>query len=99
MEGVDEAVGLLIVDLLLDVTMEEGAGDIELVNRPTVRRHKLQHGANGGWLDHWWERLAEVDARSLVEPTNDPVRFVTLEGTIKIQLMLEDLLSDDDASS
>ena len=96
MSGIDEAGGLLAEHLLLKVTMEEGVGDVHLVNRPAARHSELKNGADGPGLDNWGEGLGEVDAGALAKTTNNPARLVPIESSIRMKLVLEDPLPGDD---
>ena len=91
--GVDEACGLLTEHLFLKMTMEEGVGDIHLVNGPAARHGKLEHGADGAGLDYRGERLGEVDTGTLTKAANDPSRLVPIEGSIRMELVLTSALS------
>ena len=94
--GVDEAGGLLAKHLLLKVAMEEGVGDIHLVDRPAARHSELEHGANRPGLDNRGECVGEVDAGTLAKATYDPTRLVALESAVRMELVLEDPLPGDD---
>jgi hypothetical protein len=85
---------LLAVHLLLNVDVK---GDVELMGWPSVHRHKRQHGACG--FNHGGECLAKVNARPLIEPSDDPTSFVLLEGVVRVQLACEDPFAGDDAGS
>lgn len=88
---------LLVVDLFLNVAMQEGVGDIELMSWPSVCGHKCQHRPDRGGFNHRRECLNEVDTRALVEPPDDPSSFVVLDGAIGVHLVFEDPLYGDDA--
>ena len=62
--------------------MEKSIGNIKLVSRPVVSSHKGEHGPDSGRLDHQREGLAKGDARSLVEPTDNPSGFVAHECVV-----------------
>ena len=63
---------LLAEDLLLEVTMEEGVGDVHLVHRPSTGDRKVENRAYRAGLDDRSEGVGEVDASTLSEATNDP---------------------------
>ena len=96
MSGVDEACRLLAEHLFLKMTMEEGVGDVHLVNGPAARHSELKHGADGPGFDNRGEGVGEVDAGTLMETTNDPACLVTVEGAIRMKLVLEDPLAGND---
>ena len=77
--GVDEADGLLAVDLLGEMTVEEGVGDVHLVHRPGARSSKVQDGTDRARFDNRSKRIREVDAASLTKTSNHPARLVALE--------------------
>ena len=82
--------GLLAEDLLLEVTMEEGVGDVHLVHRPSTGDRKVENRAYRAGLDDRSEGVGEVDASTLSEATNDPTRFIAIKGTIKTEFVFED---------
>ena len=81
--------GLLVEDLLLEVTMEEGVGDVHLVHRPSMGDRKVENHAYRAGLDDRSEGVGEVDARTMSEATNDPARFVAIKGTIRTELVFK----------
>ena len=72
---VNKSGGLLAEDLLLEVTMEEGIGDVHLVHRPSTGDCKVENHANRAGLNNQSEGVGEVDASMLSEATNDPARL------------------------
>ena len=90
--GVEEAGRLLTVNHLVEIAMEKGVLDVELVYRPCTRDGDAEDDADGGGLDDRTERLVEVNARLLSEGTNNPARLVASESTIRTKLVLEDPL-------
>ena len=91
-----KAGGLVAVDALGEVAMQEGVGDVELMCRPVLAGDEHEHGADCRWFDHRRERLLEVDAGSLMKATDNPPGFVTLEGAVGVQFVLEHPLAGDD---
>lgn len=67
MSGVDEAGGLLVVDLFGEMPVKEGVGDVQLMYWPGTRYRKLQDGVNRVRLDDQFESVGEVDTGSLTE--------------------------------
>lgn len=94
--GVDETSRLMAVDAFRQIAVQECILDVELMNRPASSRRKMQHRANGGWLDHRREGLMEVNPGSLREPADNPSCFASLERTIWVELVLEEPLAGDD---
>ena len=87
---------LSTVNCLRESPMLEGILHVQLINRPAVRECQREHGANSGRLDNRTEGLVKVHAWALGEPTKDPAHLVPLQGSISIELVLEDLLAGDD---
>lgn len=85
--------GLLAEDLLLEVTMEEGVGDVHLMHRSSTGDRKVENRAYRAGLDNQSEGVGEVDASRLSEATNDPARFIAIKGTIRTELVFKDPLS------
>ena len=81
--------GLLAEDRLLEVTMEEGVGDVHLVHRPSTGDRKVAYRAYRAGLDDRSEGVGEVDANTLSEATNDPTRFVAIKGTIRTEIVFK----------
>src|SRR4051812_182559 len=94
--AVDEARGLLAENLLLEVTMHEGVGDVHLAYGPCTGDRELKYGADRPRLDYRGEGVGEVDAGTLTKATNHPPRLVTVESTVRMELALEDPLPGDD---
>ena len=63
--------GLLAEELLLEVTMKEGVGDVHLVHRPRTGDRKVENRAYRAGLDDRSEGVGEVDASTPSEATND----------------------------
>ena len=89
---VNKPSGLLTEDLLLEVTMKEGVGDVHLVHRPSTGDRKVENRAYRAGLDDRSEGVGGVDASTLSEATNDPSRFVAIKGTIRTELVFKDPL-------
>ena len=64
--------------------------------RPVLAGDEREHGADCRWFDHRRERLLEVDAGSLMKAADNPPGFVTLEGAVGVQFVLEHPLAGDD---
>ena len=99
MRGVDEARRLVAEHPFRQVPVEERVLDVELVDRPVSCRGEMQHGPNGGRLDHRGEGLVEVQARALGEATHDPARFPAFQPAISMKLVFEDPFPSDDRSA
>jgi hypothetical protein len=52
-----------------------------------------------GWLDHRVEGLIVVDVGSLGEATKDPVSFVPLQGTVRVELVLKNPFIGEDVGA
>jgi hypothetical protein len=66
---VDEPSGLLTINCFLELTVEEGISDIQLMHEPLVRRGECEDRTNPCGLNHGGERLVEVDTWALNIPT------------------------------
>lgn len=93
---IGEAGRLEAVDSFRQVSVEERVLDIQLVNRPSARRSKLEDGTDRRRLDHRGECLMEVDTRPLREAADDPSGLATFQGPIGMELVLEYPFASDD---
>jgi hypothetical protein len=59
---VDETRGLLTIDHLIKMTMEEGIFNIELMYGPSMREGERKNYANGGWFNDRAECFIKVNA-------------------------------------
>jgi hypothetical protein len=69
---------------------------IELVNWLGAGDGQGEHSADSGRLDHRAEGLIVVDAGSLGEVVKNPTNLVLVQGAVRIELVLENLLACDD---
>jgi hypothetical protein len=90
---INEAWGLLTIDLLVKIAMKEGILDIELVDRPRPRDGDAENKADRSWLDDGAERLVKVNARQLREATDDPPCLVASKAAIRVELVFENPLA------
>lgn len=67
--------------------MQEGIGDIKLVNRPAARESKVEDCANCSQLSDRAKFLNIVDARLLSKTTRNPSRFVALQSAFSLKLV------------
>ena len=81
------------------VPVEERVLDVELVDRLVSCRGEMQHGPNGGRLDHQGEGLVEVQARALGEATHNLACFHAFQPAISMKLVFEDPFPSDDGSA
>jgi hypothetical protein len=72
---IDKASRLLTIDVVGEVAMKKGIGDVQLVRRPPVRSDESQNGADRRRLDNGGERLAKVDVGALIEAAHNPSRL------------------------
>ena len=79
--------------------MEEGVLDVELVNGPPSRERQGQNSADGCWLHHMTECLIEIHTWPLSESTQNPASLVPFQGTVSLELVLEDLFAGDHIST
>jgi hypothetical protein len=87
---VDEARGLLAVDHLIKIAMQESVLDVELMNRPSTGDGNAEDDMNRGRFDDRAESLVIVNAGLLREPANHPPCLVSSKTTIGAKLMLVD---------
>jgi hypothetical protein len=69
------------------------------MNRPGARDGQGEHGADCGRLDHRAEGLIVVNAGSLGEAVKDPVSLVPLQGTVGVELVLDNPFVGDDVGA
>ena len=98
LSGVDEADGLLTVDLLGEMAMKERVGDVHLVNGPRARDRQLQDSADRARFDNRGEGVGEVHTGALTETTNHPASLVALKGPVRPGLMPKDPFAADHVS-
>jgi hypothetical protein len=60
MLGIDKPSGLLIVNLVGEMSIEEGVGDVHLVHRPSLGSGEVQNSLDHAWFDNRSERIHEV---------------------------------------
>lgn len=97
--GVDEPGRLLAVDVLGEVTMQEGIVHVHLMNWPLACRCDRQNGVNCGCLDHRRERLLKINSRPLREPADHPPCFVAFQAPAGFEFVMEEPLPSDDVGS
>jgi len=93
---IDEACRLMAEHLFGKVAVQERILDVELMYRPRTRSCKMKDYPNCCRFDDRREGLVEVDARTLVEPTDHPSSLAALQGSVGVQFVLEDPLPCDD---
>jgi hypothetical protein len=79
--------------MLLQSTMEESIGHIQLPSWPLAGGSDGENRSYGGRLDDGREGFAEVNPGALREPSNDPAGLVAIKGTIGAKFMCEDPLA------
>ena len=99
LSGVDEADGLLTVDLLGEMAMKERVGDVHLVDGPCAGDRQLEDSADSAWFDNRGEGVGEVHARPLLKTTNHPSSLVVLERTVRASLVAKHPLARDDVGT
>jgi hypothetical protein len=86
---INKPCGLRTVHCFRQNPMEEGVLHIKLMNRPVPGVSQGEDSANGGRLDDRAECLVIVNTRSLCKSAKDPTGFVSVQGAISMELMLE----------
>lgn len=99
MSRVDESGRLGAVDYLLQCAVKKGILNIELMYGPVSRHCKAEHSTHGGRLDDGAEGFVEVNAGTLSETAKDPASLVPVEGTVGLELVLEEPLASDDVGA
>ena len=84
MSRINKTGGLLTVDSLNEVTMEEGILDVHLPDGPIACRGKAEDHADRGRLDDGAEGLPIVNTGLLREAPNHPPRLVARQGAIRM---------------
>jgi len=69
------------------------------MNRPVPSECQRENSTDGGRLDHWTEGLCKVHTRTLSEAPKYPARFVALQSSVSIELVLENPLASDEVGS
>jgi hypothetical protein len=59
---VDETRGLLTIDNLIEMTMEEGIFNVELMYGPSMRESERKNYVDGGWFNDRAESFIKVNA-------------------------------------
>jgi hypothetical protein len=84
---------------LQEGVMQERFLHIKLMNRLGARDGQGKHSANHGRLDHHAKCLIIVDVRSLSEAAKDPVRLVSFQRAIGVELVIENPFASDDVGA
>ena len=63
------------------MAVEQGVGDIHLVNRPAARDGELEDSADRARFDNRGERLREINSSALAETADHPASLVALKST------------------
>jgi hypothetical protein len=74
--GVNKARGLLTVDSLIEMTVQEGIFDIQLVNGPGMHGGNAENKPNSCRFHHRTESLGVINATLLSETTDYPTSLV-----------------------
>jgi hypothetical protein len=87
---------LATVDGIREGDMQEHILHIKLMNWQGARDGQGEHDADRGRLDHRAECLITVDAGSLGEAEKDPTSLVPFQGSVRVELVLENPFAGDD---
>jgi len=85
---VDEARGLLAVDVLLQVHVKKSILDVMLVNRPGARGGGAKDNIYCCRFDNWAEGFIIVDVVLLGEATDQPTSLVKGKRAIRVEFTL-----------
>jgi hypothetical protein len=80
---------LLTQNLFLQVAVEEGVGDIELLGGPATGRSNGENHLDRRQLHDGSEGFVEVDAGALSESPNHPTSLVPFQSAFGVKFMLE----------
>ena len=94
-----EALWLLHVDLLLEVSVEVGGLDVHVVELPVVVSHEGEEKSKGGVADDWSEGLVVVDALLLCVALGHVAHLVLHELAVCASLDLAHGLAPDGVSA
>ena len=81
------------------MAVEEGIGDIHLMNWPASGHCKLENGADHARFDNRCKRLSEVNAGTLPKPMDHLASLVALKCTIRAGLITTDTLAADNVGT
>jgi hypothetical protein len=93
---VDEPRWLCTVHSLIEGAIEEGILHVELMNRPGVGDGNAEDGLNHCQFDNQTEHFIIVDVGLLGVATGDPTSLVARQGAVRVELVLEDPLVEDE---
>jgi hypothetical protein len=85
--GINKPGGLLTVDRLSKIAMEECIFDVHLMNRPRVCGGNAEDDANGSRFDNRAKCLTIIQSRLLCKSTNNPSSFVSCQGAIGMKFV------------
>lgn len=90
--GVDETNRLATINCLKKSTMQESILNIQLMNRPIMRKSERKDNPNSDGFDYWIERLIEINTGFLGESTENPLCLVSVKGAIGLKFVPKDPL-------
>lgn len=90
--------GWLHINLLTQLTIEEGIVNIKLRHRPVANGGHRKKSANSGHMSHGGESLIIITTLLLLEATSHKTSFLMLKRTIRAGLNLIDPLAHDETN-
>ena len=75
--------------------MREHVLNIKLMDWPVPEVNQGENSTNGSRLDDGAKRLVVINTGTLGEPAKHPASLVSVQGTIRMKLMLEDPFAGD----
>ena len=81
------ALWLLHVDLLFECAIDKGMRDVDREKMEVLNGRESEHSAYGGHPDSRSEGLSVIEARALTEALCNQTAFVSLNGTVRIELL------------
>ena len=81
------ALWLLHVDVLLECTVYKDMGDVDRAKMEVLNGRESKHSAYGGHPDSRSEGFSVIEARALTEALCNQTALVSLNGTVRIELL------------
>jgi hypothetical protein len=85
----------LHINLLTQLTIEEGVLNIKLRHKPVANRGDNKKSAHSGHMSHRSKSLIKVTVLLLLKATSHKTRFIALKRSIRMGLNLVDPLARD----
>ena len=93
-----KAGSLIHINELMEITMEEGVGDVQLANMPVFADGKCQEEANSGDFNDYTKCFMIINSFLLVESFSNEAGFVPVRDIVKRGLDFIDPFTSNDSS-